>query len=84
MAVWPVTTATSRDVGQSSRSVCRMSRTGTGAGMTDDVQVDELEPDEAESDTDDDFDRAPQPGNTPVPAPERPLFEPDADDSEDE
>jgi hypothetical protein len=59
-----------------------MSRTGTSAGMTDDVQVDELEPDEAESDTDDDFDRAPQPGN--VPAPERPLFDPDTHDSEDE
>ena len=82
MAIWPVTTATSRGVGQSSRSVCRMSRTGTSAGMTDDVQVDELEPDEAESDTDDDLDRAPQPGN--VPAPERPLFDPDADDGEDE
>ena len=83
MAIWPVTTATSRGVGQSSRSVCRMSRTGTSAGMTDDVQVDELEPDEAESDTDD-SDRAPQPGTTPAPAPERPLFEPDADDGEDE
>ena len=52
--------------------------------MTDDVQVDELEADEAESNTDDDLDRAPQPGNTPAPAPERPLFEPDADDGEDE
>ena len=82
MAIWPVTTATSRGVGQSSHSVCRMSRTGTSAGMTDDVQVDELEPDGAESDTDDDFDRAPQPGN--VPAPERPLFDPDTHDSEDE
>jgi len=52
--------------------------------MTDDVQDDELEPDEAESEseTDDDFDRAPQPGN--VPAPERPLFEPGVDDGEDE
>ena len=64
-------------------SVCRSSRTGTSAGMTDDVQDDELERDEAESDdTEDDFDRAPQPGN--VPAPERPLFEPGVDDGEDE
>ena len=60
-----------------------MPRTGTCAGMTDDVQDDVLEPDGTESDTDDDFDRAPQPGNTPAPAPERPLFEPDADDGED-
>ena len=45
-------------------------------------KVDELEPDEAESDADDDFDRAPQPGN--VPAPERPLFDPETHDSEDE
>ena len=60
-----------------------MSRTGTSAGMTDDVQ-DDVEPDEAEFDTDDDFDRAPQPGNTPAPAPERPLFDPDADDGEDQ
>ena len=51
--------------------------------MTDDVLDDELERDEAESDdTDDDVDRAPQPGN--VPAPERPLFDPDADDGEEE
>ena len=52
--------------------------------MTDDVQDDELEPDEAESEseTDDDFDRASQPGNTPAPAPERPLCDPDADDGE--
>ena len=59
-----------------------MPRTGTCAGMTDDVQDDVLEPDGVESDTDDDFDRAPQPGNTPVPAPERPLFDPDAEDGE--
>jgi hypothetical protein len=51
--------------------------------MTDDVQDDEFERDEAESDdVDDDSDCAPQPGNTP--APERPLFDPDADDGEDE
>jgi hypothetical protein len=51
--------------------------------MTDDVLDDEPERDEAESeDTEDDSDRAPQPGN--VPAPERPLFDPDADDGEDE
>jgi hypothetical protein len=51
--------------------------------MTDDVLDDELERDEAESDdTNDDFDRAPQPGS--VPAPERPLFDPDVDDGEDE
>jgi len=51
--------------------------------MTDDVLDDELERDEAESDdTNDDLDRAPQPGN--VPAAERPLFDPDADDGEDE
>ena len=51
--------------------------------MTDDVRDDELEPDDAESNhTDDDSDRAPQPGN--VPAPERPLFDPDADDGEEE
>ena len=49
--------------------------------MTDDVLDDELERDESD-DTDDDFDRAPQPGN--VPAPERPLFDPDADDGEEE
>lgn len=65
------------------RAVCRRSRTGTRAGMTDDVLDDELERDEAESDdTNDDLDRAPQPGN--VPAAERPLFDPDADDGEDE
>jgi hypothetical protein len=51
--------------------------------MTDDVLDDEPERDEAESeDTEDDSDRAPQPGN--VPAPERPLSDPDADDGEDE
>ena len=51
--------------------------------MTDDVLDDELERDEAEShDTDDDVDRAPHPGN--VPAPERPRFDPDADDGEEE
>ena len=56
---------------------------GTSAGMTDDVLDDELERDEAESDnTDDDVDRAPQPAN--VPAPERPLFDPDSDDGEEE
>ena len=49
--------------------------------MTDDVLDDELEGDEAD-DTDDDVDRAPQPKN--VPAPERPLFDPDADDDEEE
>jgi hypothetical protein len=49
--------------------------------MTDDV-LDELESDETESDDADDFDRGPQPGN--VPAPERPLFDPDAEDGEDE
>ena len=70
------------------RAVCRRSRTGTGARVTDDrltdeVLDDDLESDETESDdTDDDFGRAPQPGN--VPAPERPLFEPDADDGEEE
>jgi len=69
-------------------AVCRRSRTGTGARMTDDrvtddVLDDDLESDETESDdTDDDFERAPQPGN--VPAPERPLFDPDADDGEEE
>jgi hypothetical protein len=58
-----------------------MSRTGISAGMTDDVLDDELKSDETESDdTDDDFDRAPQPEN--VPAPERPLFDPDADDED--
>jgi len=56
---------------------------GQRAGMTDDVQ-DDVEPDEAESETDDDFDRAPQPGNTPARAPERPLFDPGADDREDQ
>ena len=51
--------------------------------MTDDPLDDDLQSDETESDdTDDDFDRAPQPGNTPVPAPERPLFDPDAEDGE--
>ena len=51
--------------------------------MTDDVLDDELERDEAESDdTDDDVDRPPQPKN--VPAPERPLFDPDLDDGEGE
>jgi len=51
--------------------------------MTDEVLDDELEGDEAESDdTDDDFERSPQRGN--VPAPERPLFDPDADVGEDE
>ena len=51
--------------------------------MTDDALNDELERDEAEPDeADDDFDRAPQPGN--LPAPERPLFDPDADDGEEE
>ena len=51
--------------------------------MTDDVLEEELEGDEAESDdTDDDVDRAPPPKN--VPAPERPLFDPDADDDEEE
>jgi hypothetical protein len=51
--------------------------------VTDDVLDDDLESDETESDdTDDDFERAPQPGN--VPAPERPLFDPDADDGEEE
>ena len=57
---------------------------GSGARMTDDVVDDNLESDETESDVtdDDDFDPAPQPGN--VPAPERPLFDPDADDGEEE
>ena len=65
------------------RAVCRRLRTGTGARMTDHVLDDDLERDETESDdTDDDFDRAPQPAN--VPAPERPLFDPDADDGEEE
>ena len=52
--------------------------------MTDDVVKDDgLEGDETESDDkDDDFEPAPQPGN--VPAPERPLFDPDADDGEEE
>ena len=51
--------------------------------MADDVRDDELERDDPESNhTDDDSDRAPQPGN--VPAPERPLFDPDADDDEEE
>jgi len=47
--------------------------------VTDDVLDHDLKRDETESDDaddDDDFDPAPQPGN--VPAPERPLFEPDA------
>ena len=51
--------------------------------MTDDVRDDEWERDDAESNhTDDDSDRAPQTGN--VPAPERPLFDPEADDGEEE
>jgi len=56
----------------------------TDDGVTDDVLADDLESDETESnDTDDDdFDPAPQPGN--VPAPERPLFDPDAEDGEEE
>ena len=68
------------------RAVCRRLRTGTSAGMTDDVRDDDPRDDEPESDetdsddTDDDSDRPPQPGN--VPAPERPLFDPDADDGE--
>lgn len=59
-----------------------MSRTGTSAGMTDEVLDDEMERDEAESGATDDDPSAPQPEN--LPAPERPLFEPDADDGEDE
>ena len=51
--------------------------------MTDDPLDDDLESDETESDdTNDDFDHAPQPGN--VPAPERPLFDPEGDDGEEE
>ena len=55
----------------------------TNDRVTDDVLDDDLESGETESDDpDNDFDRAPQPGN--VPAPERPPFEPDADDGEEE
>ena len=51
--------------------------------MTDEVLDDELEHDQPEpDDTDDDVDRAPQPKN--VPAPERPLFDPELDDGEGE
>jgi hypothetical protein len=50
--------------------------------VTDDVLDDDLESDTESDDMDDDFDRVPQPGN--VPAPERPLFEPDADDGDEE
>lgn len=50
--------------------------------MTDEVLDDEMERDEAESGATDDDPSAPQPEN--LPAPERPLFEPDADDGEDE
>ena len=52
--------------------------------MTDDPLDDDLQSDETESDDtdDDDFDPVPQPGN--VPAPERPLFDPQGDDGEEE
>jgi hypothetical protein len=90
MAIWPVTTATSRGCTSPSRKgssevLLRLSQVANGhrVGMTDDVLDDELERDEAESDdTDENFDRAPPPGK--VPAPERPLFDPDTDDGEDE
>ena len=55
----------------------------TDDALNDDVLDDELEGEEAEfDDTDDAFDRAPPPAN--VPAPERPLFDPGADDGEEE
>jgi hypothetical protein len=40
--------------------------------MTDHIQDDELEPDADESEETEDFERAPQPGNTPAPG-EPPL-----------